>query len=165
MMKCKANASIPLYIRFGEIPEDGQSKVHRNDWIIRSEGGVSVWRAVEDQGRYWPLLPEEPNGNTIADYFSMLTNRFHQKDRKVYLVTGTEICIEGADREPLLIDCQIIKDISNQFTFNVKDEDTTRKNLLKELEEFGILTKEDLVKYKKCKMGDNPATDDGDNNA
>lgn len=154
------NATIPLYIRFGEIPEDGQSKVHRSDWTIRSEGGVSVWRAVEDQGRYWPLLPQEPNGNTIADYFSMLTNRYHQ-DRKVYLVTGSEICVEGADREPLLMDCQIIKDISNQYTFNAKDEGTTRKNLLKELEEFGILTKEDLVKYKKCKMEkDNASNND-----
>ena len=46
-------ASIPLYIRFGEIPNDESSKVHRGDTIIRKEGGVSVWRAVESDGMYW----------------------------------------------------------------------------------------------------------------
>lgn len=45
-------ATLPLYIRFGEIPEDGKSKVHRSDEILRSEGGLSVWKAVEDQGWY-----------------------------------------------------------------------------------------------------------------
>lgn len=143
-------ATLPLYIRFGEIPEDGKSKVHRSDEILRSEGGISVWKAVEDQGWYWPLLPEEPNDNAIADYFSMLTNRY-RSNKKVYLVTGHELCIEGADREPLLYDCQIIKDITYQYMGNEKDDDRVRKDLIKELEDFGILTKEDLKKYKKCK--------------
>ena len=37
------SSTIPVYIRFGDIPEDKQSKVHRSDEIIRAEGGVSVW--------------------------------------------------------------------------------------------------------------------------
>ena len=104
-------ASIPLYIRFGEIPSDGKSKVHVGDEIVRDEAGLSVWRAVESCGCYYPILPEEPNENTISDYFHMLLH----SDEKVYLVTGTEMIIEGADREPLLIDVIILKDISHYY--------------------------------------------------
>lgn len=142
--------TIPIYIRFGEIPRDGQSKVHRSDDVLRQEGGVSVWRAVEDQGKYWPLMPEEPNDNTIADYFSMLLDWYHS-NKNVYLVTGHEICIEGADREPLLWNCQIIKDISWQYKHHAKDDESVRLSVLKELQEFGILTKADIRKYNKMK--------------
>ncbi len=134
-------SNIPLYIRFGEIPEDGQSKVHRSDEIIRNEGGVSVWRAVEDQGYYWPLLPDEPNKNTIADYFSMLLDKY-DNDRNVYLVTGTELCIEGADREPLLMDVKIIKDISSYYK-----KTPTKKRILEDLIKLGVLTKDGADKY------------------
>ena len=51
-------ASIPLYIRFGEIPPDGKSKVYRGDEIVREEASVSVWRAVENCGQYYSILPE-----------------------------------------------------------------------------------------------------------
>ena len=51
-------ASIPLYIRFGEIPSDGKSKVYRGDKIVREEASVSVWRAVENCGQYYSILPE-----------------------------------------------------------------------------------------------------------
>ena len=57
-------ASIPLYIRFGEIPTDEISEVHRGDSVIREEGGVSAWRAVESNGLYYPILPENPNKNS-----------------------------------------------------------------------------------------------------
>lgn len=135
-------SNIPLYIRFGEIPEDGQSKVHRSDEIIRNEGGISVWKAVEDQGRYWPLLPDDPNENTIADYFSMLLDRYNS-NRNVYLVTGTKLCIEGADREPLLMNVKIIKDISSYYRKNKKVEDKILKDLIK----LGVLTKDGVSKY------------------
>ncbi len=90
-------ATAPLYIRFGELPEDNVSKVHFGDATVRSEGGLSVWRAVECDGQYFPLLPEDANKSAISDYFSMLFS-----DKEVYLVTGTEMRLEGADREPLL---------------------------------------------------------------
>lgn len=35
-------ASIPLYIRFGEISSDGKSKVHVGDEIVRDEAEFSV---------------------------------------------------------------------------------------------------------------------------
>lgn len=109
-------ATIPLYIRFGEIPTDEKSKVHRGDAIIREEAGVSVWRAVESCGYYYPILPNEPNENTISDYFDMLLHN----DKKVYLVTGTELFIEGADREPLLMDVKVLKDITHYYNNNTK---------------------------------------------
>lgn len=108
-------AKLPLYIRFGEIPADGNSTVHRSDAEIRKEGGVSVWNAVEVNGRYYPMLPKHPNENTLADYFNYLTN--NRTDKKVYLVTGTKVFIEGADREPLLMDVKIIKDISWYYNY------------------------------------------------
>ena len=50
-------AVVPLYIRFGEIPKDEKSKVYRSDSIVREEAGVSVWRAIENCGCYYPILP------------------------------------------------------------------------------------------------------------
>ncbi len=104
-------AKMPLYIRFGEIPNDGKSRVHRSDDVIREEAGLSVWRAVENCGCYYPVLPEDANENAIADYFNFLLH----SDKKVFLVTGTEIFIEGADREPLLIDVKVLKEITHYY--------------------------------------------------
>ena len=79
--------------------------------LIREEGGVSVWRAVESNGLYYPILPENPNKNAIADYFVLLL----ESDKNVYLVTGDELFIEGADREPLLNNVKIIKEITKYY--------------------------------------------------
>lgn len=102
---------MPLYIRFGEIPHNQQSVVHRGDCCYRSEGGVSVWKAVASNGQYYPMLPKHPNKNTLGDYFDMLLHN----DKKVYLVIGDEIFIEGADREPLLTNIHVIKEITETF--------------------------------------------------
>ena len=107
-----------LYIRFGDIPKDFQSKVHRNDSIVRNEGGVSVWNAIESDGYYYPILPENPNDNAIIDYFRMLFS-----NKPAYLVTGSELYIEGADREPLLSDdIKIIKKLSYNFLGRKEEE-------------------------------------------
>lgn len=96
-----------LYIRFGDIPEDFQSKVYRNDTIIRNEGGVSVWNCIESNDMYFPILPKNPNENAVMDYFKLLFS-----DKPVYLVTGTPMFLTGADGEPLLMDdIKIIKEL------------------------------------------------------
>lgn len=105
-------ATLPLYIRFGDIPKDENSIVHFGDAIIRKEGGVSVFRAVEANGMYYPMLPDDVNEAGIADYFDFLLRR---QDRPVYLVTGDEIRLEGADREPLLQNVIIIKDLTHYY--------------------------------------------------
>lgn len=102
-------ASAKLYIRFGKIPKDGQSRVHFSDHVVRKEGGLSVFRAVQANGRYYPVLPEDANESAISDFFELLFD----KSKKVYLVTGTEIRIEGADREPLLQDVVVLKELAN----------------------------------------------------
>lgn len=105
---------LPLYIRFGDIPKDKQSKVHFSDAIIRKEGGVSVWRAIYADGYYFPIMPNDVNENGIIDYF-----RFLFSDKPIYLVTGTEMRIEGADREPLLCDdITIIKKLDYSWLKN-----------------------------------------------
>ena len=100
-------STIPVYIRFGDIPKDFQSKVYRSGTIVRNEGGVSVWECVESDDMYYPILPENPNEHAISDYFRELFS-----DRPVYLVTGTRMFINGADDEPLLMDdIKIIKQL------------------------------------------------------
>lgn len=104
-------ATIPLYIRFGEIPKNEKSKVYRGDAILREEAGVSVYRAIKEGICYYPLMPDDPNENTISTYFNLLL----YSDRKVFLVIGDELPIEGADREPLLTNIQIIKEITHYY--------------------------------------------------
>jgi hypothetical protein len=103
--------AIPLYIRFGEIPPNEKSKAYRGDQILREEAGVSVWRAIKANGAYYPVMPDEPNESTIADYFNFIMNC----NCNVYLVTGDELIIEGADREPLLTNVKIIKNITYAY--------------------------------------------------
>lgn len=104
-------ANVKLYIRFGDIPDDGMSKVHLSDYEARSEGGLSVWRAVEANGRYYPVLPEDANEAAIADFFNFL-----MCDKgPVYLLTGEEIRMEGADREPLLQKWVVLEEITHYY--------------------------------------------------
>lgn len=156
-MRSKHQSSIPLYIRFGEIPENENSAVHRSDDLVRNEGGVSVWRAIEDQGKYWPLLPDDPNANTIADYFSMLLN-LYGSNKKVYLVTGWEICIEGADREPLIRDVKIIKDISSYY--NRSEFNLQTKHILDDLLRHKLITEKNVSKYLSILRSENPGDEE-----
>lgn len=110
--------SIPVYIRFGKIPEDFQSKVYRSDQVIRNEGGVSVWDCVCANDIYYPILPENPNEDAIADYFRMLFSA-----KPVYLVTGTKMFLRGADGEPLLMDdIKILKELNYTWLKEKPDE-------------------------------------------
>ena len=104
-------ATLPLYIRFGDIPEDKQSEVHFGDAKIRKEGGLSVWRAVKSNDMYFPMMHDDINEAGVHDYFSMLFS-----NKPVYLVTGTEMgFLEGAVREPLLTDVVIIKKLDYSY--------------------------------------------------
>ncbi|WP_299995921.1 hypothetical protein [uncultured Clostridium sp.] len=100
-------AKIPVYIRFGEIPKDGKSKIHFGDEIAGTEPGLSVWKAVEANGCYFPILPDNANESAIQDYFDMIFD----KENKVYLVTGRELSVTGHDNEPLIFNAKIIKEL------------------------------------------------------
>lgn len=110
-----------LFIRFGEIPDDERSNAYRGDEILSRESGVSVWRAILSENNYYPVLPDNPNESTIADYFSFIT----KCDRNVYLVTGDECKNLGSDNEPLLRNVKIIKDITDSYVENPKSNTTT----------------------------------------
>ena len=104
-------ATVPVYIRFGEIPKNKKSKIYAGDQIVGEEVGVSVFRALESNGFYYPALPEDVNENGIMDYFQFLLN----SDKKVYLVTGDEMRFEGQCREPLLQNVVVIKEITHYY--------------------------------------------------
>ena len=104
-------ATAKLYIRFGDIPKDGKSRVHISGEPCVEEAGVSVYRAVEANGRYYPELPEESNAAGISDYFRYLM----ESHSNVYLVTGDLLWLEGHDREPLLANPVVVADLTHIY--------------------------------------------------
>ena len=99
MIKVLETIDDKKYIRFGNIPKDFKSKVHRGDATYDIHDGVSVWNSVMANDCYFPILPNNPNEDAVADYFQLLWS-----DKPVYLVTGTEADVVGTDGEPLLLD-------------------------------------------------------------
>lgn len=89
------------YIRFGEIPPDGKSKIrnHTDNTIIGEELGVSVFEFIEGRGIVVPNTPQ------ARDDFLKLTNSWWKPQ---YIVIGEEIGV-GSDGEPLLRDVKIVK--------------------------------------------------------
>ncbi len=100
------------YIRFGDIPKDGHSKVYRSDVVIGEEQGVSVWNCIFANGVPFPLLPEDATESCAADYFYMLLG-----NRPVYLVTGTELEKRGSAGEPLLKDIEVLKEYTDNYIY------------------------------------------------
>lgn len=88
------------YIRYGEIPPDGKSKIYnRVGEIVGEEAGVSVFEYIEGRGIVVPY-------NEMArDDFLMLSSKSWVNH---YLVTGDEVGI-GSDNEPLITNVKILK--------------------------------------------------------
>lgn len=100
------------YIRFGNIPEDGISKVHRSDEIICEEKGLSVWNTVYANGVAFPVLPDNASEAAIADYFYCLLG-----DKPVYLLEGEELPEKGHAGEPLLVNFKVTNDITSDYDY------------------------------------------------
>ena len=101
------------YLRFGNIPKDKMSKVHRSDAILRNEAGVSVWNCAFVNDVPFPLLPDKASEAAMADYFYMLLG-----NKPVYLVTGTELKERGSANEPLLgNDIKIVKEYTDDYEY------------------------------------------------
>ena len=98
------------YIRFGNIPTNEKSKVHRGDAIIKEEKGVSVWECVFANDVPFPVLPQNASEGSVADYFYFLLG-----DKPVYLVTGIELNECGSAQEPLLKNVTIIKEYTEDY--------------------------------------------------
>ena len=100
------------YIRFGDIPKDEISKVHRGDAVIGDEKGVSVWDSAIANDVYFPILPQNPNENAVQDYFGFIWGT-----KPVYLVTGDELNEKGACGEPLIVNVNIIKELTDSYKY------------------------------------------------
>ena len=100
------------YIRFGIIPPNEISKAHRGDAIIKEENGVSVWNCVVANDVFFPVLPDNPSEECIADYFYFLLG-----DKRVFLVTGDEQIEKGSVGEPLLKNVKIIKEYTDDYDY------------------------------------------------
>lgn len=101
------------YLRFGELPKDKKSKVHKSGVVVREEQGVSVWNCVFVNDVPFPLLPQNPSECTMSDYFYHLLG-----DKPVYLVEGTELEECGSAGEPLLSDdIRIIKEYTDDYDY------------------------------------------------
>jgi hypothetical protein len=90
------------YIRFGDIPEHGYSKNHlTNEWEV----GVSVYKAIEVNGRYSIILPIDTLKPEVCVSLSGCLGR------SVFEVEGEVIGI-GSDHEPIMENCKVVKMIS-----------------------------------------------------
>ena len=111
------------YIRFGEIPKEEKSK--RGNGIIGDgykvvgyEEGVSVWDCVYnfDTDKYHLVAPHG-NSCTHGDFSkSAFPDDCYGCDpnQKIYVVTGIEVGY-GADKEPLLKDVKIVKELPYDY--------------------------------------------------
>lgn len=96
------------YIRYGELPPDGKSKIHnRVGEIIGEEKGVSVFEYIEGRGI---VVPDNQNAR---DDFLKLSNSYW---KPAYLVSGEEVGI-GSDKEPLLANVKILKILHEKQDF------------------------------------------------
>lgn len=110
------------YVRFGRFPKDNISKNRRGDEIVKEEKGLSVWNCVMVNGVPFPILPDNPSEDCLADYFYMLLS-----DRNVYLVTGEELDEKGSAGEPLLVgNIEIIREYTKDYDYLKKIH--TRRN-------------------------------------
>lgn len=96
-----------LYIRFGNIPINGKSKVYNGEIEIGIEEGISVYPAFEDKEGNIILGLNLPITKT-----SLYTQQhlLEYDNRPCYLVTGDYVG-KGTDGEPLLKNVRIIKEI------------------------------------------------------
>lgn len=109
------------YIRIGELPRDGKSKIyqwedktHSSRAAIGEEAGVSVYEAKEVEKGWNGVIPENIKYNSTMDTINYLMKEAIRGDKPVYVVIGDEVG-KGYDGEPVITNVKIIKDISNNL--------------------------------------------------
>lgn len=101
------NSDKSLYIRFGDIPTNGKSKVYNGEIEIGIEEGISVYPAFEDKEGNIILGLNLPITKTSLHTQQHL---LEYDNRPCYLVTGDYVG-KGTDGEPLIKNVRIIKEI------------------------------------------------------
>ena len=93
-----------MYIRFGELPEGGMSKIWSGDVCLGEEEGVSVYDAkIDDWGNVSVCVPLPVTRDTLDTFLKLI----RYDDRPCYLVKGTYVG-KGRDNEPLIKDVEIV---------------------------------------------------------
>lgn len=100
-----------LFIRFGDLPEGGRSKVGPGASMLalwgredmENESGISVWETEKN--------PETGRWIIHATNYASLSELFAQ-NRPIYLVSGEYVEETGADGEPLITDAKIIQTLT-----------------------------------------------------
>ena len=124
----------PLYIRFGEIPEDEKSFIQYRSYDCGYEEGVSVYNCVLINGLPHLVMPY-PYAEGIAH---TLWDLLEYNKRNVYLVTGKQVGV-GCDNEPLITNVRIIQDITEVWLEDIKNHKHARHEmLLKRAEQNGF---------------------------
>lgn len=103
------------YIRYGELPPTGKSRIYnRAGEIIGEEVGVSVFEYIEGRGI---IVPD--NKDAQDDFFTLSKSYW----KPAYLVTGDEVGI-GRDGEPLLKNVKVVKTIRTAKDMTHSQADT-----------------------------------------
>ena len=102
------------YIRIGELPPTGKSRIHRGDELIGEESGVSVWEAIELDGKYRILIPNPCNANAMGDLESYFLKSHYYISKPVFEVDG-DVIATGSDGEPLLTNIRNIKKLGDDI--------------------------------------------------
>lgn len=95
------------YIRFGKIPENGQSYNFRDQFY---EKGVSAFRA-------WQIDKDHVVVDVVGGYFTFAG---YLDKKQAFFVTGEEIVESGSDGEPLLKNASIIKKCKNSKIYDIR---------------------------------------------
>jgi len=119
-------AAKKLYIRIGEIPRSGRSRVGEGYRLSRLrfgsvpefERGVSVYEAEFDRERGKWVIPAYFIDSYLLGLCDLLMDAVNGR-RKIYLVTGRRVRnAEGSDGEPLLRDVKIVGELSPTEVYN-----------------------------------------------
>lgn len=128
------DSNCPVYIRFGDIPEQEQSTIHYRNYYCGHEKGVSVFDCVIKNGQPHLVMPYPWSDAMVDD----LTGFYpYNRTTNVYLVTGTEIG-RGTDNEPLITNVKIIQDITDEWLADFDSWSHARhKCLIRAAEHYG----------------------------
>jgi hypothetical protein len=105
--KIKEKETKIIYIRFGELPENGKSKIHCGEDFVGYEKGVSVYEGIIRKNKIQIILSSLSESSCVS-----LSGCIK---RKSYEVTG-DLLEYGSDHEPLLFNCKIVRQLNiNDF--------------------------------------------------
>lgn len=131
------------YIRYGELPPTGKSRIYnRVGEIIGEEVGISVFEYIEGRGI---VVPD--NKDAQDDFFTLSKSYW----KPAYLVMGEEVGI-GRDGEPLLKNVKVVKTIRTAKDMSRSQADTSNVTCLPpevydELtSDKPLLTNEEIIK-------------------